>query len=99
MYKRYFQWFSNVSKFMYKGTFSMISSNVYLKSMYIDFLKYIFFIYIQKKISMILFLFKCIYKKNLKDLKNMYKLQSENMYKIFPFLFFKISLCRIRNSW
>jgi len=31
MYKRYFQWFSNVSKFMYKGTFSMISSNVYLE--------------------------------------------------------------------
>jgi len=48
MYKRYFQWFSNVSKFMYKGTFSMISSNVYSKSMYKDFLKYIFFMYIEK---------------------------------------------------
>jgi len=60
---------------------------------------YIFFIYIQKNFSMILFLFKCIYKKNLKDLKNMYKLQSGNMYKIFPFLFFKISICRIRNFW
>ena len=37
---------------------------------------YIYFMYIQKDLSMILFLFKCIYKKNLKDLKNMYKLQS-----------------------
>jgi len=62
---------------MYKGTFSMIFSNVYLKSMYKDFSKYIFIMYIQKNFSMILFLFKCIYKKNLKDLKNMYKLQSE----------------------
>jgi len=77
----------------------MISSNVYLKSMYKDFSKYIFFMYIQQNFSMILYLFKCIYKKNLKDINNMYKLQSENMYKIFPFLFFKISLCRIRNSW
>jgi len=50
MYKSYFQWFSNVSKFMYKGTFSMIS---YSKSMYKDFLKYIFFIYIQKDFWMI----------------------------------------------
>jgi len=33
---------------MYKGTFSMISSNVYSKSMYKDFLKYIFFMYIEK---------------------------------------------------
>jgi len=78
---------------------SMISSNVYLKSMYKDFSKYIFFMYIQKNFSMILFLFKCIYKKNLKDLKNMYKLQSGNMYKIFPFLFSKISMCKIRNFW
>jgi len=99
MYKGYFEWFSNVSKFMYKGTFSMISSNVYLKSMYKDFSKYIFFMYIQKNFSMILFLFECIHKKNLKDLKNMYKLQSGNMYKIFPFLFFKISMCRIKNFW
>ena len=52
--------------------------------------------YIQKDFSMIFFWFKCICIKNLKDLKNMYKLQSENMYKSFFFIF-QISLCRIRT--
>jgi len=77
---------------MYKGTFSMISSNVYSKSMYKDFSKYIFYVHSKGFFNDFL-LFKCIYTKNLKDLQNMYKLQSENMYKNFPFLFFKISLC------
>ena len=59
---------------------------------------YIFYIHSKGFLNDFL-LFKCMYTKNLKDLKNMYKLQSENMYKNFSFLFFKISLGRIKNSW
>jgi len=63
---------------------------------------------LKKKFQWFFFLFKYICTKNLKDLKNMCKLQSENMFKsffskvcakCFSFIFFKISLCRIRNSW
>jgi len=72
MYKRYFQWFSNVWKFMYKGIFFNDFFQCLFKSLYKDFSKYIYFMYIQKGFFQWFFLFKCIYTKNLKYLKNRY---------------------------
>ena len=67
-----------------KKYFSRISSNVYSESMYKD----MFYMYIQKNFSMISFY---AYVQGIKKtLKNMHKLQNENMYKIFYLIFPKV---------
>ena len=86
MYKRFFNDFQMFQSLCTKEYFLMICSNVYSKSMYRDFSIYIFYVH-SKGFFNNFFYLKCICTKNLKDFKNMYKIQSENMYKsVFFFL-------------
>jgi len=73
MYKRYFQLFSNVWRFMSKGIFfNDFFQCLFKKSIQRFFQIYIFYVHSKRIFSMIFF--KCIYTKNLKYLKNMYKI-------------------------
>jgi len=66
MYKRYFHWFSNIWKFMYKGIFFNDFFQCLLKiSVQRFFQIYIFYVHSKRIFSIIFFLFKCICTKNL----------------------------------
>jgi len=81
--KDFFNDFQTFQNLCIKEYFSMVSSNVYSKSMHKDFSQVFF--YENSKGFFNDFFKMYMYKELRKNLKNMYKLQSEHTYKSFPF--------------